>query len=219
MLATHRVFPADAVVRVPDHLSDPQAATLPCAGITAWSALSDPAPVRPGEIVLILGSGGVALFAVVLARAAGARVIVTTSSSDRAARLREMGADHVIDRRTVPDWAGADRVLELGGAGTLNDSVRAVRTGGTIILVGNVTGNRADLFLPPVLTRRLTLHSVSCGPVSALRALVRAIDRHRLDPVIGRVFPFRDAPAAFDALERGRIFGKVCVSCQTEGPT
>lgn len=223
VLASHRVFPASGVVRVPDHLSDAEAATLPCAGVTAWSALSEPSPIRPGETVLILGSGGVALNAIALARIAGARVIAITSSTDKAEQLKKIGADHAINRQSTPGWArcvreltgglGADRVLELGGAATLNESVKAVRTGGTIILIGNVTGDRADLFLPPILTRRITLHSVSCGSVAALRDLCQAVDRHRLRPMIGKIIAFNDAPLAFDVLEKGYVFGKVCIAC------
>ncbi|MEE4117535.1 MAG: NAD(P)-dependent alcohol dehydrogenase, partial [Paracoccaceae bacterium] len=221
VLATHVVAPADAVVRAPAHLTDAEAATLPCAGVTAWSALSEPAPLRPGETVLVTGSGGVALFAVQLGRMMGAHVIATTSSPERAARLAALGAHHVIDRSAEPDWAqavrhatggaGVDRVLELGGAATLADAVRCVRTGGTILLIGNVTGNRAELFLPAVLTRRLTLAAVTVGPRQAFEALARAVAQHALRPVVGQVLPFDEAPAAFAALEQGRAFGKVCI--------
>jgi NADPH:quinone reductase-like Zn-dependent oxidoreductase len=222
VLATHLRAPADAVVRAPAHLTDAEAATLPCAGVTAWSALSEPAPLRPGETVLVMGSGGVALFAVQLARVMGAQVIATTSSPERAARLAALGAHEVIDRSAEPDWpravrdatggAGADRVLELGGAETLPDAIRAVRTGGTILLIGNVTGNRAELFLPAVLTRRLTLRAVTVGPRQAFEALARAVTQHALRPVVGQVLPFEEAPAAFAALEGQGVFGKVCVA-------
>ena len=222
VLATHVVAPADAAVRAPAHLSDTEAATLPCAGVTAWSALSEPAPLRPGETVLVMGSGGVALFAVQLARMMGAQVIATTSSPARAERLAALGAQAVIDRSAMPDWAravrdatggaGVDRVLELGGAASLPDAIRCVRTGGTILLIGNVTGNRAELFLPAVLTRRLTLRAVTVGPRQALEALARAVAQHALRPVVGQVVPFEEAPAAFAALERGDAFGKTCIA-------
>jgi NADPH:quinone reductase-like Zn-dependent oxidoreductase len=221
VLATHRVLPASGVVKVPDHLTDEEAATLPCAGVTAWSALAAAPPVRPGETVLILGSGGVALMALQLARAAGARSIVTTSSPERAVRLTALGGDHVIDRSTTADWAaevrkltggaGVDRVVELGGAKTLGDSVRVTRTGGQVILVGNVTGNTAELFLPAVLTRQLTLRSVTVGPKEAFTSLNRALAAHEIHPVVGEVVPFADAPEAFRALEAGRAFGNVCI--------
>jgi NADPH:quinone reductase-like Zn-dependent oxidoreductase len=222
VLASHRVFPAAGVVRVPDHLSDAEAATLPCAGLTAWSALSAEPPVRPGDTVLILGTGGVALMAVLLAKAAGARVIVTTSSPERADRVAALGADLVIDRAATPDWAaalrqgtdgaGVDRVLELGGAATLGASVSCTRVGGQIILIGNVTGNRAELFLPAVLTRQLTLRAVTVGSVEGLAAMTRAIAQHRLRPVIGQVFPFDAAHDAFRALEAQGQFGNICIA-------
>lgn len=220
VLATHRVFPAAGVVRVPDHLSDAEAATLPCAGLTAWSALMAAPQVAPGESVLILGTGGVALMAVQLARAAGARVIVTTSSPDRAARVAALGADQVIDRSATPDWAaevqraapgGVDRVLELGGAATLPDAIRVTRTGGQIILIGNVTGNEARLFLPAVLVRQLTLRAVTVGHRQGLATLARALDAHRLHPVVAETFAFDDAPHAFRALEAQGGFGNICI--------
>lgn len=220
VLATHRVFPAAGVVRVPDHLTDAEAATLPCAGLTAWSALMAAPQVAPGESVLILGTGGVALAAVQLARAAGARVIVTTSSPERAARVAALGAQHVIDRSATPDWAaevqraapgGVDRVLELGGAATLPDAIRVARTGGQIILIGNVTGNEARLFLPAVLVRQLTLRAVTVGHRQGLAALVRALAAHRLHPVVAETFAFEDAPNAFRALEAQGGFGNICI--------
>jgi NADPH:quinone reductase-like Zn-dependent oxidoreductase len=220
VLATARVFPASGVVRVPDHLTDAEAATLPCAGLTAWSALRTAPPVAPGETVLILGTGGVALMAVQLAKAAGARVILTTSSPDRAARITALGADHVIDRSATPDWAaavqafapaGVDRVLELGGAATLPDAIRVTRTGGQIILIGNVTGNEARLFLPAVLVRQLTLRAVTVGHRQGLAALARALDAHAIHPVIAEVFAFDTAPDAFRALEARGGFGNICI--------
>lgn len=221
VLATHRVFPAQSLVKIPAHLSDVEAATLPCAGVTAWSALSEPSPVRPGETVLILGSGGVALLGLALAKAAGARTIITTSSADRAEKLQALGADLVIDRTRTESWArdvrkatggvGCDRVLELGGAATLGDSVKAVRNGGTIILIGNVTGNNAELFLPLLLTRRLTLQSVSCGSRAAFEALNRALDFHQIRPVVSKTVPFNRTPDAFEALEKHDGVGNICI--------
>jgi NADPH:quinone reductase-like Zn-dependent oxidoreductase len=219
VLATHRVFPASGVVRVPGHLGDAEAATLPCAGLTAWSALMAAPQVTPGDTVLILGTGGVALMAVQLAKYAGARVIVTTSSAERAAKLAALGADHVVDRSATPDWAAevlamtgpVDRVLELGGAETLRGAIRCTRTGGQIVLIGNVTGNAASLFLPAVLTRHLTLRAVTVGHRQGLVALCRALGRGALQPVVADVHGFDAAPDAFHALEAGGGFGNVCI--------
>lgn len=222
VLASHRVFPAEGLVAVPDHLSDAEAASLPCAGVTAWSALFGAAPMRVGESVLILGSGGVALIALQLAKAAGLRALVTTSGPEKAARLRALGADMVIDRATTPDWAkavraatggaGVDRVLELGGAGTLPSAIKAIRVGGQVILIGNVTGNAAELFLPAVLTRQMSLRSVTVGSKQDFEALARALAAHAIRPVVGETLAFETAPDAFRALEAGRVFGKICIA-------
>ncbi len=227
VLATHRIFAASGLVHVPDHLSNAETAALPCAGVTAWSALLEPSPLHAGETVLIQGTGGVALMALQLAKAVGARVIMTTSDPEKAKRLIALGADEIVDRSAVPDWSravrdmtggiGADRVLDLAGAATLNASIKAVRTGGTILLIGNVTGNNAEIFLPLVLTRHVTLHSVSCGSQETFRSLCRVVELHRIKPIIGELIAFNDAPSAFNALENGKVFGKVCVSCSEGG--
>lgn len=226
VLATHQVFAEDGLVPVPDYLSDAEAATLPCAGVTAWSALLEPTPLKPGETVLIQGSGGVALMALQLAKAVGSRVIMTTSSPEKARKLSDLGADDVIDRSKDPEWfrlvrdmtggLGADRVLDLGGAATLNASVKAVKTGGTVLLIGNVTGNNAEISLPLILTRRITLHAVSVGSKQIFQSLCRVLELHRIRPVVGEEIGFHDAPSAFETLETSGVFGKVCVSCQPE---
>lgn len=219
-LATHRVFLAKTLVPAPQHLTDAEAATLPCAGVTAWRALTEPKPVEPGDCVLIHGSGGVALFALSLAKAMGARCVVTTSTEAKAARVKELGADAFVLHDT-PDWPALainvnggryHRVLELGGAATLNGSIRTVRTGGLVLLIGNVTGSMAQLDLDPLLTRNLTLASVSCGPTRALGSLANFMARHELRPIIAKTFAFRDALAAFQALRDGRHFGKLCIN-------
>lgn len=222
VLTTHLVVPASSVVHVLPHLSDAEAATLPCAGVTAWSALSKPSPVRPGETVLILGSGSVALLTLQLAKAAGARTLVTTSSAEKAERLRDLGADLVIDRSETRDWAravreatdglGCDRIIELGGGETLGQSIKAARTGGAILLIGNVTGNDATLFLPLILTRALTLQSVTVGSRQDFKALNRALGLHRIHPVVGEVFKFEEAPDAFRALESQSVLGNICIT-------
>lgn len=220
VLATQICVPSQALVRVPDHLTDAQAAALPCAGVTAWSALTSPSPIVAGQSVLILGTGGVALIAASLANAMGARVIMTTSRPDLTDQLHQIGAHDVIDRVTTPEWSrevrrltgqGCDRVLDLGGADTLNPAVAALRTGGTVILIGNVTGDTAPLFLPMVLTRRITMHSVSCGSREHFVQLCAAMVRHRLAPLIDCEIDFHQAPDAFQRLESSRPFGKVCI--------
>jgi NADPH:quinone reductase-like Zn-dependent oxidoreductase len=222
VLSSHAIFPSSSIVKAPEHLSDAEAATLPCAGVTAWSALMEPSPAKPGESVLIQGSGGVALIALALAQISGLKTIMTTSNAKRADQLFELGADSVIDRSQTSDWAkavrditdgvGCDRVLELGGAATLGQSIKAVKTGGTIILIGNVTGNTAELFLPLVLTRRLTLHSVSCGSMEALQSLAQAMGQHKIKPLIAHDFTFDEAPKAFEQMQDLKGLGKVCIT-------
>ncbi len=159
--------------------------------------------------------------AVQLAKSRGARVIVTTSSPERAARVAGLGADLVIDRGATPDWAGAvraatvgsgaDRVLESDGAATLPDTICCTRVGGQIILIGNVTGNRAEIFLPAILTRQLTLRAVTVGSRQGLAALSRAVGEHKLRPVVAQTLPFAKAPDAFRILETQSEFGNICI--------
>lgn len=221
MLASHRTFPAQSVVKVPAHLTDAEAAALPCAGVTAWSALSRPSVLRPGETVLILGTGGVALFALQFAKTAGARVIMTTSSDEKSERLQSLGADHVINRATTPDWGaevlaltdgiGVDRVIELGGAATLNTSVMVTRPGGSVILIGNVTGSKAELFLPLVLTRQIGLQAVTVGSKQDFTAMCRAMEMFKIHPIVDRVFDFEEADEGFAALKNGGHFGNLVI--------
>lgn len=213
---------AEGVVPAPEHLSDEEAATLPCAAVTAWNALvwaPDP-PVRAGDTVLTLGTGGVSVFALQLARLLGARVIVTSSSDEKLERARELGAWEGIHYEREADWGrrvreltgeGADLVVEVGGGETLPRSLQAVRAGGTIALIGVLAGRPAQLDVASILMRRVRIQGVLVGSRDDLEAMCRAIGHHRLRPVVDRVFPFEEAHAAFEHLAAGRHFGKVCV--------
>lgn len=222
MLTEYAVLPEAALVRCPAHLSFEEAATLPCAGVTAWNALTGGKPLQPGEAVLTLGAGGVSLFALQLAHAAGARVIATTSREDRAGRLRELGADAVIDSTAVPDWpaevrrltdgAGVEHVVEVGGPGTLERSARSVAVGGEIAWVGGLARSATAPDLWPLWMASATLRSIAAGSCAQLAAMVEAVALHRLRPVIGRVFPFAEAPAAFAHHASGECFGKVVIA-------
>jgi NADPH:quinone reductase-like Zn-dependent oxidoreductase len=213
---------ASAVIKAPSNLTTTEAACLPCAGLTAWSALTNPTPIRAGETVLILGTGGVALFALAFARAMGARTIVLTSSDKKIAMLNDLGAQDVVNYKTTPKWSkmiktmtnskGVDRVIELGGAETLEQSIRAVRVGGTVVTIGNVTGSLATIPLPLMLTRYINLQAVSVGHKQAFAEMNRAIELNKIKPVIDRVFPFEKAPEAFAYLRAAGHFGKVCVA-------
>lgn len=220
MLADTFVLPERGVVPVPGHLGIEEAATLPCAALTAWHALFEEAPIRPGDAVLTLGTGGVSIFALQFAKAAGARVIATTSSDAKAARLRELGADHVVNYREVTAWGdrarqlaggeGVDHVVEVGGQGTFDQSVRAVRLGGTISLIGTVAGP-APVNLTPVLMRNIRVQGILVGSREMVTRMTAAIAHHRLRPLIDRAFLFEDAPAAFEYMASGAHVGKVVV--------
>jgi NADPH:quinone reductase-like Zn-dependent oxidoreductase len=211
-----------AVVRVPDHLSDVEAATLPCAALTAWSAIVAQGRVAPGETVLIQGTGGVAVFALQFAKLAGADVIVTSGSDTKLARAKALGADHTINYRAEPAWdkvvkeithgAGCDHVVELGGAETLERSVRAARIGGTLSLIGVLSGAAASLPLPLIVMRYLRLQGITVGSRDDFLAMARAIAVNRLRPVVDRVFPFDQVPAAFAAFETEKPFGKLAIA-------
>ncbi|WP_167501330.1 zinc-dependent alcohol dehydrogenase family protein [Streptomyces malaysiensis] len=206
-----------SAVAVPDHLTFEEAATLPCAALTAWSAVSG---VGPGDALLVQGSGGVSVFALQLARLAGARVLATTSSDAKARRLSALGASDVVDYTSTPEWGarvraltdgGADRVVEIGGAGTLSQSIDAVAHSGQIALVGNLAaGDGMDV--NRFFRRAATLRSISVGSRGDFERMNKVIAQNRLRPVIDRVFPFDQAPEAFAHFEKGPRFGKVVIS-------
>jgi NADPH:quinone reductase-like Zn-dependent oxidoreductase len=224
MLAERVVLAEEGLVRVPEHLTDEEAATLPCAALTAWSALVTQGGVTAGETVLVQGTGGVSLFALQIARILGARVIATSSSDEKLARVRELGADTVIagiNYREVPDWGvkarelaggdGVDLVVEVGGAGTLQQSLRAVRIGGRISLIGNLAGTTAEVPLTLIFMQRVSVLGILVGHRESFEAMNRAIAHHRLRPVIDRVFPLEDFRAVFEHLAEGRHFGKIVI--------
>jgi NADPH:quinone reductase-like Zn-dependent oxidoreductase len=227
LLTQYAVLPETSVLRFPEHLSYAEAATLPCAALTAWSALFPKSGLQPGETVLVLGSGGVALFALQMAKAAGARVIMTTSSDERAARLKQLGADGVVNYRTEVDWsqqvrvlmdgAGADVVVETGGGGTYLQSLQAAAWNGRIALVGLITGvKEAGGTLMPILVRNLTVRAVQVGSRADMEAMLRFIDTVKLKPVIDSRHRFDDAHAAYRRLESGQAFGKVVIEHQED---
>lgn len=222
MLTERTVLDEDALVPIPEHLSFEEAATLPCAAVTAWNALTGGRPLQAGESVLTQGSGGVSLFAIQLARAAGARVIATTSSPEKAARLRSLGAHEVIDYRAVRDWPGevrrltggrgVDHVVEVGGPGTLEGSFQSVGVGGEIAWVGWLAPGPSTVDLTAFARSVGSLRRVAVGSRAQFLAMNRAIAVHRLRPVIERTFSFDDAPAAFAHYAAGGGVGKVVIT-------
>jgi NADPH:quinone reductase-like Zn-dependent oxidoreductase len=221
MLAQQVVLDAAGVVPVPAFLDDVEAATLPCAAVTAWSALVTEGHICAGDTVLVLGTGGVSSFALDIARLHGARVIATTSKPERHDELRARGASDVVDYEADADWGktvraltggrGVDHVVEVGGAGTLAQSLRAVRPGGTISLIGVLAGGAAQVNLTPVLMQHVRVQGVLVGHRASFEAMLRAFERHRLRPLVDRTFGFDEVGAAFEYFASGRHFGKVCI--------
>jgi NADPH:quinone reductase-like Zn-dependent oxidoreductase len=220
LLAERAVLHEDSVVAVPEHLSDEEAATLPCAAVTAWNGLVHAGGARPGDTVLVQGTGGVSLFALQFAKLAGARVIATSSNDEKLARVKALGASDGINYRTQAEWGemvrqltggrGVDHVIEVGGAGTLAQSLRAVRTGGHVALIGVLSGY--GQFNPlPILMKGVRVTGIYVGSRDMFEAMNRAVALHRLKPVVDRTFPFADAPAAFRYMESAAHFGKIVI--------
>lgn len=220
VLAEQVLVDQEDLVHIPPHLSFEEAATLPCAAVTAWNALFGDRRLQPGETVLVLGTGGVSVFALQFAHAAGARVIATSSSAEKLARVRALGASDGINYRDTPDWQdavrdltggrGADYVVEVGGAGTLPRSISAARIGGQVALIGVLTGGQIDP--APIMRRNVTVRGIFVGSREMFEAMNRAIAQHRLRPVIDRVFPFENAADAYRHLQSAAHVGKVVIS-------
>jgi NADPH:quinone reductase-like Zn-dependent oxidoreductase len=222
MLADYVVLHQDGVVKLPEHLSYAQAATLPCAAVTAWSALTAYRQLTAGEVVLLQGTGGVSIFALQFAKLLGATVIITSSSDEKLDRAKALGADHLINYRTHPDWhkrareltgaVGVDHLVEVGGAGTFEKSLQATRMGGFIATIGVLAGAAAPLSLMPILMTSLTVQGIQVGSRDAFEAMNRAIAAHRLQPAIDREFGFSQAPQAFELMQAGGHFGKIVIA-------
>jgi NADPH:quinone reductase-like Zn-dependent oxidoreductase len=209
------------VVHVPAHLSDEEAATLPCAAVTAWHALVPRGGVTAGDTVLVQGTGGVSLFALQFARLLGARVIVTSSSDEKLRRARALGAADGINYATSPDWdaraleltggRGVDHVVEVVGADNVNRSLNAIRVGGTISIVGLLRGTSAPVETFRIASKNARVHGIEVASRAMFEEMNRAIAANGLRPVVDRVFDFGDAPAALRYLQAGAHFGKVCI--------
>lgn len=217
--AEYVVLDAEGVVPVPGHLTDEEAATLPCAAVTAWQALVTSGNLTAGDSVLVLGTGGVSIFALQFARMLGARVIATSSSDDKLERVHALGASDVINYKTTPEWGkrvrdltggtGVDHVVEVGGAGTLAQSLEAIRTSGRISLIGVLTGGDANPI--PILMKSVTLQGIFVGSREMFEAMNRAIALNALKPIVDRVFPFAELPQALRHMESGAHFGKIVI--------
>ena len=214
-----QVFGQDGVSKVPEFLTDQQVATLPCAGLTAWRGLFEDARLEPGDTVVLQGTGGVSIFGLQFARAAGLRTVITSSSDEKLARAKAMGADHLVNYKTTPAWSGpvreatggrgADFIMEVGGGGTIQESMKAIRIGGHIAIIGVVAG-AGDPFNPAALIgNSAKLQGLSVGSRDMFEAMCRAIELHKIAPVVDKVFPWTDAKAAFSAMAGGEHFGKI----------
>lgn len=214
------VTPASAVVRAPKHLTAREAASLPCAAVTAWNAIVEQGKVRAGQRIVIQGTGGVALFALQFARMHGAEVILTSSSDEKLQRAGELGADHLINYRSNPDWhkkvreitngQGVDNIIEVGGTGTLAKSLACVAPSGTISVIGILDGIAGEINLGPVVTRNIRLQGITVGGGDMFANMVKAMEQHHTRPVIDENgFAFDEIGAALAALPKGKHFGKI----------
>jgi NADPH:quinone reductase-like Zn-dependent oxidoreductase len=218
VLREYGAFHENGLVSIPDHLSFEEAATLPCAAVTAWNALIDTGRLKAGETVLTLGTGGVSVFAVQLAKMHGARVIATSSSDEKLARVRKLGADETINYKKTPDWdkevsrltggVGVDHVVEVGGAGTLAKSVNSARTEGIVYVIGVLAGG-GGLDHVRVLMKGIRLQGIMVGSRQMFEEMNRAIVANGLKPVIDRTFPFEETREALKYMESGSHFGKI----------
>jgi NADPH:quinone reductase-like Zn-dependent oxidoreductase len=221
VLSEEIVLPESGVVLAPPHLTYEEAATLSCAGVTAWNALFIAGAIKPGSNVLLLGTGGVSIWALQLAKAAGARVIITSSSDDKLERARGVGADDTINYRTTPDWAseakrltggvGVDVVLEVGGEKTVGSSLASTKVGGTVVIIGAVSGPGGAINPMMLIAASTRVQGIYVGSRAMLEDLARFVATAGIRPVVDRVFPFTQAPAAYAHFQAAQHFGKVVI--------
>jgi NADPH:quinone reductase-like Zn-dependent oxidoreductase len=221
MLAEEVVLHESAWLKLPNSLSFEQAATLPCAGVTAYHALFHAASLKAGETILLQGTGGVSIFALQLAKAAGANVIITSSSEAKRARAQSLGAAHTLDYKTDPKWGssahkltqgrGVDVVVDVGGPDTFDQSIAALRYGGTMSILGVLTGTQGKVNTYAIFHKTLRIAGVYVGSITMFEELLRALEHNKIEPVIDKTFEFGDARAAYEHLASGAHFGKVVV--------
>ncbi len=224
MLATEVVLPECGLVRIPEHLSFDEGATLPCAAVTAWNALFKATDTKPGDTVLIQGTGGVSIFALQFARMAGARVLGISSSDEKLARAAGLGLDAGLNYRAHPEWEkwalgethgeGVDLVVEVGGSGTLPRALRAVKPGGTVAQIGVLTGAAEAVDVRVILSKQIRVQGVYVGSRADFDAMNRGIAQAGLKPVIDSVFSWKEAPAALRRMESAGHFGKIVISTE-----
>jgi NADPH:quinone reductase-like Zn-dependent oxidoreductase len=223
MLAEHVLLDEQSVVAMPANLSFEEAATLPCAPLTAWHGLYHAGKsLRAGDTVLLLGTGGVSIAALQFAKLAGARVIITSSNDEKLARAKALGADEVINYKSTPEWEkevhrlthgrGVDTVVEVGGPGTLNRSFTSVCVGGKVLLIGVLGGRAGESNPMMVMVKNANMHGVIVGSRLMFEEMNRAIEINNLKPVVDRVFPFEQAKEAYHLAASGEFFGKIVIT-------
>lgn len=214
------VFREDGLVSVPEHLTGEEAATLPCAGVTAWHALFEHTPVQPGATVLIQGTGGVSIFALQFAHSAGLRTILTSSSDKKLERAKKLGATHVINYKATPNWdeaarklipEGVDHVVEVGGSDTMPRSLRAVRMNGAISVIGVLSGANPAVSPREILINSLRVQGIYVGSRAMFERMNRALSLHRIRPIVDQVFAWTDIKEALKCMESQTHFGKICL--------
>lgn len=221
-LAQEIVVSQDSLFKVPGHLDYTEAATLTCAGVTAWNSIFVEGRARPGDSVLLLGTGGVSIWGLQLAKAAGLQAVITSSSDAKLARARQLGADTTINYTTSPEWhedvlratggEGVEVVVEVGGSGTLKKSLQSTRMGGTVAIVGGVSGWGSEVDPFQLIRGAKHVTGIYVGSLAMLEDLARFVALHKLKPVVDRVFPFAQARAAYEYLDSGSHFGKVVIA-------
>ncbi len=212
---------AEAVTPFPAHLSYLEAAALPCAAVTAWRALVDEGRLKAGDWVLVQGTGGVSIFALQFAKMLGAKVVVTSSSDEKLQRAKALGADALINYKENPDWAkaaleatggqGIDIVVEVGGAGTLNQSLTCAKVGGAVVVIGLLTGVKQEILVPVIFGKNLRIIGISVGSRAQFEAMNKAIAQHKMKPVIDKVLPVSQVRDALKTMQAAGHFGKICV--------
>ena len=213
-------FDEEGLIRIPRHLSYEEAATLPCAAVTAWNALKVSGDLKKGETVLLLGTGGVSIFALQFAKHLGAEIIITSSSDEKLGRADILGANHLINYKETPEWdeavsvftakRGVDHIVEVGGAGTLSKSLNSVRMGGHIAVIG-VLASKGDFNPVSILMKAVRLQGIFVGSRKMFEEMNKLISENLIKPVVDRVFEFDEAQQALEYMESGSHFGKIVI--------
>jgi NADPH:quinone reductase-like Zn-dependent oxidoreductase len=221
VLSDYFILKANCSVKIPDYLSYSEAATLPCAATTAWHALVSIGDIKAGDTILLLGTGGVSIFGLQLAKAKGATTIITSSSDEKLARAKALGADHVINYNTHPNWEekvleitdgkGVDNVLEVGGAGTFEKSSACVKPNGTVSVIGILTGLESPSMSLMTIFNLLRVQGIYVGSTEMLQQLTTAMEDHQIHPKIDKTFLFSQAKEAYQWMAQAKHFGKVVI--------